>query len=224
MLTLGDLRRGINAIAFAAAIGRPLNNQITIVLKHARAFRGIRPPYDPRLVARFRARLLERLRQHLVEATGTSAYLWTGENSGDQWKGLHFHIPVHLASPRQRPALWHAMWAHGFDDFDGVDLGRQGGRTPKAWSYLGRYVLKRCNNRDFTYLSNGESVQISACTGIEHRGNDFGVVPGQRLGTSHVISRAARAAAGWQELKHPEEWGEALHDLGRYHRPTRQAA
>ena len=223
MLTLRDLARGINAIAFAAAIGRPLNNQVTIVLKHAHALRGIRPPYDRRVVARFRARLLERLRAHLVEATGAAAYLWTGENSGDQWKGLHFHIAVHLASSCQRPALWRAMSAHGFD-FDGVDLGERGGWTPKAWSGLARYVLKRCDHRDFTYLSGGESVQISALTGIQSRGTDFGVVPGQRLGTSHAISRAARAAAGWQELKHPEEWGEALHDLGGYHRPTRQAA
>lgn len=224
MLTLRDLARGINAIAFAAAIGRPLNNHVTIVLKHAHDLRGIRPPYDRRVVARFRARLLERLRAHLVEATGTAAYLWTGENSGDQWKGLHFHIAVHLASERQRPALWRAMWAHGFDDFEGVDLGERGGRSPKAWTGLGQYVLKRCDHSDFTYLSTGESVQISALTGIKSRGTDFGVVPGQRLGTSHAISRAARAAAGWQELKRPEEWGEALHNLGGYHRPTRQAA
>ena len=223
MLTLRDLRRGINAIAFAAAIGRPLNNHITIVLKHAHALRGLRPPYDHRVFARFRARLLERLRAYLVEATGISAYLWTGENSGDQWKGLHLHIAVHLASSRQRPALYRAMSAHGFD-FDGVDLGERGGGTPNAWAGLGRYVLKRYDPRDFIYLSDGESVPISGLTGIQHRGNDMGVVPGQRLGTSHAISRAARAAAGWQELKHPAEWGPALHDLGGYHRPTRQAA
>lgn len=221
MLTLGDLRRGINGFLYAEAIGRPLNNHITIVLKHAHVLRGLRPPYDRRVVARFRARLLERLRAFLVEATGAAVYLWTAENSGEQWKGLHFHILVHLQSARQRPALYRAM-SHGFA-IGGVDLGERASLTPAARLGRAQYLLKRYDPRDFTYQL-GEPRPLGSLIGIQSRGIEAGIVPGQRLGTSHAISRAARAAAGWQELKRPAEWGEALHDLGGYHRPTRQAA
>lgn len=220
MLTLGDLRRGINAFLFAEAIGRPLNNHLVFVLKHAHALRGLRPPYDRRVVARLRARLLERLRAHLVEATGAAVYLWTAENSGEQWKGLHFHVLVHLQSARQRPALYRAM-SHGFDR-DGIDL-PDPSLTPNARLGRAKYVLKRYDPRDFTYRF-GEPRHLGSLIGIESRGIEAGIVPGQRLGTSHAISKAARVAGGWQELRRPEEWGAALHQLGAYHRPTRRAA
>jgi len=57
------------------------------------------------------------------------------------------------------------------------------------------------------------SVNVAEALSILHYGSDSGAVPGQRLGVSHAINRAARAAAGWRELRRIEEWADALDQL-----------
>ena len=218
-LDLGDLRRGINGFLYAEAIGRPLNTFITVLFTHADAMKGDSPlPYAKR-IARFRARILERLRAFLVEATGIAAYIWAAEHSGTPGsKGFHLHIAVHLRDVRQRKALERAL-RPGFSEggilISGVRTGdqcREGFLT---------YTLKRTDHRAFVYrlVYNDEgvpewrSVNVAEALSILHYGSDSGAVPGQRLGVSHAINRVARRASGWRELRRIEEWADALDQL-----------
>ena len=218
-LGLGDLRRAINAMLYAESIDRPLNTFVTVIFAHADAMKGeSAQPYAQR-VARFRARFLERLRAFLVETTGIAAYIWAAEHSGTPGsKGFHLHIAVHLRDVRQRKALERAL-RPGFSEggilISGVRTGdqcREGFLT---------YTLKRTDHRAFVYrlVYNDEgvpewrSVNVAEALSILHYGSDSGAVPGQRLGVSHAINRAARRASGWRELRRIEEWADALDQL-----------
>ena len=219
-LGLGDLERGINGFLFAESIGKPLNTFITVLFTHADAMKGKSAlPYAQR-VARFRARFLERLRAHLVEATGIAAYLWGAEHSGTAGsKGLHLHIAVHLRDVRQRKALERAL-RPGFSE-GGILISGVRTAAKRREGFL-TYTLKRTDHRAFVYrlryddegVPEWRSVNVAEALSILHYGSDSGAVPGQRLGVSHAINRAARRAAGWRELRRIEEWADALDQLG----------
>ena len=219
-LGLGDLERGINGFLFAESIGKPLNTFITVLFTHADAMKGKSAlPYAQR-VARFRARFLERLRAHLVEATGIAAYLWGAEHSGTAGsKGLHLHIAVHLRDVRQRKALERAL-RPGFSE-GGILISGVRTAAKRREGFL-TYTLKRTDHRAFVYrlryddegVPEWRSVNVAEALSIIHDGTDIGAVPGQRLGVSHAINRAARRAAGWRELRRIEEWADALDQLG----------
>ena len=218
-LGLGDLRRAINAMLYAESICRPLNTFVTVIFAHADAMKGDSPlPYAKR-IARFRARILERLRAFLVETTGKAAYIWAAEHSGTAGsKGFHLHIAVHLRSVAQRKALERAL-SPGFSA-RGVLI--KGVRTAaqRREGFM-TYMIKKADHRAFVYrlryddegVPEWRSVNVAEALSILHDGTDLGAVPGQRLGVSHAINRAARRAAGWRELRRIEEWADALDQL-----------
>lgn len=219
-LDLGDLRRGINAMLYAELIGRPLNTFVTMIFAHADAMKGESAlPYAQR-IARFRARFLERLRAFLVETAGIAAYVWSAEHSGTAGsKGLHLHIAVHLRSVAQRAALERAL-RPGFSD-RGITIKPVVTAAKRREGFL-TYMLKKADHRAFVYrlryddegVPEWRSVNVAEALSIIHDGTDIGAVPGQRLGVSHAINRAARRAAGWRELRRIEEWADALDQLG----------
>ena len=132
---------------------------------------------------------------------------------------MHLHIAVHLRSVAQRAALERAL-RPGFSD-RGITIKPVVTAAKRREGFL-TYMLKKADHRAFVYrlryddegVPEWRSVNVAEALSIIHDGTDIGAVPGQRLGVSHAINRAARRAAGWRELRRIEEWADALDQLG----------
>lgn len=204
-LTREQVGDAINAAAYAKSVGLALNAQITVTWQNARHF-------DIRSWAEIQTAFFDKVSRHLKEHGITPAFLWTRERQ--HGKGPHTHGGIHLGP---RPAsIVHDLKRRldnkfGFDEM-GIkfDIGEFGLMKSTMRTGMLRYALKALAHADFRYTGIGsETENIGHLLGIGHRGNQ-GMISIKRAGASQNITRAARKAAGWTEIRELERLGVTL--------------
>jgi len=229
----------VNAAAFAADQGQPLNVQITLT------WRCI-PRIGDEEVPQLQAQLLNRFGKWLSRRGVVLRFIWTRERV--RGKGLHTHLQLHLPltnpkpkklklqasktktekawmkPPKEKPTF--AKEAAAFLAKSGgfVDIGHlkgvwfeRGSGTRRACAGSLKYLCKGMDHRDFVYSANGETENLGALVGIEHRGFQ-GIIQMKRAGVSENIGRKTRAAAGWREVSDPLAIGKIINRENLYAR------
>jgi hypothetical protein len=186
-------------LAFADSQSRPLSVQLTVAWNQ---LPGFHPADWSAIQTRLMKVMSEWLRRRGIEPT----FVWVREVSGpadDPW--YHTHVQVHVPRPRTGRIAGELVQflgrAFGFMRFGlKAEFGTFGMWTPAMRAGGLRYWLKGFDHRDFHHLPDGETQNIGAALGIEHRGTQ-GRVMIKRAGVNQNIGRAARRAAGWVERR-----------------------
>jgi hypothetical protein len=167
------------------------------------------PGFQPGNWAAEQTALVKTMSEWLRRRGIEPAYVWTREVSGSQWHHTHFQLHIPKQHTKRIAGELVAFLKHSFGfEPDGVgikeSLGTYGmwSRPMRAGNFV--YVLKAIDHRDFRYLSSGETENIGAALGINHRGTQ-GEVAIKRAGTSQNLGKAARRAAGWVERRSLED-------------------
>jgi hypothetical protein len=208
-LSLDQVRNLANALVFADQLGLPLSVAITVDW-------DLLPGFQPGRWAAHQTALVKVMSEWLRRRGIEPAYVWTREVSGSQWHHTHFQLHILKRNTRRVAGELVAFLSRSFGFLDGgleESLGDWGMWTPAMRAGSCIYDLKAFDHRDFRYLASGETENIGAALGINHRGTQ-GEVAIKRAGTSQSLGQAARRAAGWVERR-------SLEDLRAILRPPR---
>ena len=204
-LTRKQVRDIINAAAYAKSAGLALNAQITVTWQNARSF-------EIESWAEIQTAFFDKMSRHLKEHGVTPAFIWTRERQ--HGKGPHTHGGIHLGpKPASivRDLKRQLDSKFGFDEMGiKLDIGKFGLMKNTMRTGMLRYALKALAHADFRYTGIGsETENIGHLLGIGHRGSQ-GMISIKRAGASQNITKAARKAAGWAEIRELERLGVTL--------------
>lgn len=199
-LTLLELLRFANGIAFAKQIGLPLNTHITVTWNRA-------PGFSLKVWSERETRLRQALGRWLERRGVQAVSAYVRENC--RGRGPHTHLLIHLPQDR-----WHELAAElhpfllrsgGFHWDNGVRItgdarGTPGMVTWRQTTGLFRYLAKGIDPKALVLLGT-EPVFLSDLLGV--RPEPLATVALKRVGTCEALGPKARKAAGWKELRHP---------------------
>lgn len=194
-LSFHQVKQLVNAAAFAASIGSPLNAQVTLLWP-------LVPDFQERDLPRRQYDLMRRFGQWLRRRGVVPRLLWVRERV--RGRGLHLHLQLSLPQELKEEAGAFLTASGGFVDtpeIKGVKVS-WGTGSDGAWTGLLKYLLKGMDHRDFLYGPHGSTFNLGDFLGIQHRGTQ-GVIEIKRSGVSQNIALKARAVAGWQEATDP---------------------